>query len=57
MRYSVALFVTLFAVIWLMHKPFNVHHAKPWLNRLHEYLELALIMQGVVVVNQLLGLL
>ncbi|MBQ7650600.1 MAG: hypothetical protein IJS15_06550 [Victivallales bacterium] len=51
---SMILFAVLFVVIWLMHKPFDVHHAKPWLNKLHEWLELALVVQGIIILNLLL---
>ena len=54
MTASLILFAVLFVVIWLMHKPFDVHHAKPWLNKLHEWLELALVVQGVIILNLLL---
>ena len=56
MMCSVILFVVLFIVIWVMHKPFDIHHAKPWLNKLHEWLELALVVQGMIILNQLLAL-
>ena len=54
MTASLILFAVLFVVIWLMHKPFDVHHAKPWLNKLHEWLELALVVQGIIILNLLL---
>ncbi|MBR4676079.1 MAG: hypothetical protein IKP00_16600 [Victivallales bacterium] len=54
MTASLLLFAVLFAVIWLMHRPFDVHHARHWLNRLHEWLELALAVQGVIILNMLL---
>ena len=57
LKYSIILFVLLFVVIWVMHKPFDVHHAKPWLNKFHEWLELVWVVQGVIVLNQLLALL
>ncbi|MCI6259976.1 MAG: hypothetical protein SOV63_09360 [Pyramidobacter porci] len=53
MRASIVLFVVLFVVIWLMHKPFDVHRSpEAWLVKLHELLELALIMQFVVILNE-----
>ena len=57
LKYSIILFVLLFVVIWVMHKPFDVHHAKPRLNKFHEWLELVWVVQGVIVLNQLLALL
>ena len=54
MTASLILFAVLFVVIWLMHKPFDVHHARPWLNKLHEWLELALVVQGIIILNLLL---
>lgn len=54
MTASLILFAVLFVVLWLMHKPFDVHHAKPWLNRLHEWLEFALVVQGIIILNLLL---
>ena len=56
MKYSEILFVVLFVVIWVMHKPFDIHHAKPWLNKFHEWLELVLVVQGMIILNQLLAL-
>lgn len=49
MKYSVILFFILFVVVWVMHKPFDVHNTK--LKRFHEWLEIALIVQGVIVIN------
>jgi hypothetical protein len=37
-----------------MHKPFDVHHANPKLNKFHEWLELALVVQGIIIINMLL---
>ena len=54
MTASLILFAVLFVVLWLMHRPFDVHHAKPWLNKLHEWLELALVIQGIIILNLLL---
>ena len=54
MTASLILFAVLFVIIWLMHRPFDVHHAKPWLNKLHEWLELALVVQGIIILNLLL---
>ena len=55
MKYSIILFVVLFVVIWVIHKPFDVHNTK--LNKLHEWLEFALVVKGIIILNQLLMLL
>ncbi|WP_372521115.1 hypothetical protein [Candidatus Ruminimicrobiellum ovillum] len=52
MIYSIILFVILFVVIWVMHKPFDVHNTK--LKRFHEWLEIALVVQGLIIVNYFL---
>ena len=49
MIYSIILFVVLFVVIWVMHKPFDVHNTK--LKRFHEWLEIALVVQGLIIIN------
>jgi hypothetical protein len=54
MTYSIILFTLLFIAIWVMHKPFDVHHGSPWLNKLHEWLEMALVVQGIIIINMLL---
>ena len=55
MKYSIILFVVLFVVIWVMHKPFDVHNTK--LNKFHELLEFVLVVQGMIILNLLLDLL
>ncbi|MDY6310032.1 MAG: hypothetical protein SPL73_06345 [Cyanobacteriota bacterium] len=55
MKYSIILFAILFVVIWIMHKPFDVHHTK--LNNFHKWLEYVLVIQGMIIINQLLELL
>ena len=52
MKYSIILFIVLFVIIWVMHKPFDVHNTK--FNKFHEWLEIALIVQGMIIINQLL---
>lgn len=53
MRTSIILFAVLFVVIWLMHKPFDVHRSpKAWLVKLHEHLELVLVMQFMIILNE-----
>lgn len=55
MKYSIILFIVLFVVIWVMHKPFDVHNTK--LNKFHEWLEYILVIQGLIIANELLKLL
>lgn len=55
MKYSVTLFVVLFLVIWIMHKPFDVHNTK--FKKFHEWLEYALVVQPMIIINQVLYLL
>ncbi len=54
MTYSIALFCIMFVVIWIMHKPFDVHSNKTWLNKFHCILEDALIMQFMIILNEFL---
>jgi hypothetical protein len=56
MKYQIILFVILFTVVWIMHKPFDVHSSKTWINRFHEWLEYVLVFQGVIIVNEWLKL-
>ena len=56
MKYQIILFVILFTVVWIMHKPFDVHSSKTWINRFHEWLEYILVFQGVIIVNEWLKL-
>lgn len=51
MKYSLILFIVLFIVVWIMHKPFDVHSSKTWVNKFHEWLELALVVQGIIIIN------
>ena len=44
--------IVLFVVIWIMHKPFNIHNTK--LKKFHEWLEISLIVQGIIIINQFL---
>ena len=56
MIHQIILFVILFTVVWIMHKPFDVHSSKTWINRFHEWLEHVLVFQGVIIVNEWLKL-
>lgn len=57
MIYSIILFTVLFVVIWLMHKPFNVHkHPATWIYKFHCILENVLIMQFMIILNEYLKL-
>lgn len=49
--YSYVFFIVLFIVIWIMHKPFNVHQSKTWVYKFHENLESVLIMQFLIILN------
>ncbi|MBR4328853.1 MAG: hypothetical protein IKP71_03295 [Candidatus Riflebacteria bacterium] len=51
MKLKIIFFSILFAVIWIMHKPFDIHNTK--FKRLHEWLEHILIIQGVIILNDL----
>lgn len=54
---SIYLFLFLFIVTFLIHKPFNVHSARQlWLIRLHYGLERAVWMQLLIVINHLFKL-
>lgn len=37
MAYSIYLFCVMFVVIWIMHKPFDVHSSKTWVNKVPSY--------------------
>jgi hypothetical protein len=54
MTYSIALFCIMFVVIWIMHKPFDIHSSKTWVNKFHCILEDALIMQFMIILNEFL---
>lgn len=57
MTYSVILFVVLFVVVWLLHKPFDVHaNPETWIYKFHCVLENALIMQFMIILNEWLRL-
>ena len=38
-RSLIALFVVSFVIVWIMHKPFDVHSSKTWVNKFHCILE------------------
>lgn len=54
MAYSIYLFFVMFVVIWAMHKPFDVHSSKTWINKFHCVLEDALVMQFMIILNEFL---
>ncbi|MBQ8458630.1 hypothetical protein IJ541_00855 [bacterium] len=54
MKYQIILFTVLFVIIWIMHKPFDVHNTK--FKKPHEWLEYILVIQGVIILNELLKL-
>ncbi len=50
---SVYLFLFLFILTFLLHKPFHIHSAKQlWLIRLHYGLERSLEVQRLIIINQ-----
>ena len=53
MRAQLTAFAVMFSVIFLMHRPFNVHSSsRRWLVRLHEVLEWLWTALGVWIVVQ-----
>ena len=51
---SIYLFLFLFVVTFLAHKPFHIHDAKQvWLIRLHHILEQSVWVQFLIVINRL----
>ena len=54
MKFKIIFFSILFVIIWIMHKPFDVHKTK--LNKFHEWLEHILVIQGVIIINDLFEL-
>lgn len=54
MTASVIIFIVLFVITFLMHKPFNIHTVdKRWVQEIHHYSEFALVMQGLIILNML----
>ncbi|MBR1825219.1 MAG: hypothetical protein IJ770_01370 [Alphaproteobacteria bacterium] len=55
MQYQLILLAVLFVVIFLLHKPFNVHQTdKKWLQRLHHVLETMFTVQAMIILNELI---
>lgn len=51
---AVVIFSVLFIITFLMHKPFNIHAVqKRWVQEIHHYSEIALVMQGLIILNML----
>lgn len=54
MTASIIIFVVLFVITFLMHKPFNIHASqKRWIQEIHRYFEIAFVMQGLIILNML----
>jgi hypothetical protein len=54
---QIMFFVFLFAVTAIIHKPLNVHETKKrWLQVTHYWLEYAVVIQGIIIVNEFLKL-
>jgi len=54
MTTSIIIFAVLFIATFLIHKPFNVHESnKRWVQEIHRYLEIAFVMQGLIILNLL----
>jgi hypothetical protein len=57
MIYAVILFVGLFVVTGIVHEPLKAHMTEnKWLKRAHFWLEIAVVIQGMIIVNRLLNL-
>ena len=54
MKLKISLFSILFVIIWIIHKPFNIHNTS--FKRFHEWLEYILVIQGVMIINDLFNL-
>lgn len=53
MQYQLILLAVLFVIIFLLHKPFNVHQTdKKWLQRLHYVLETMFTVQAMIILNE-----
>lgn len=57
MKCLILVFFILSTIIFLMHKPFNIHQAKLSIKKFHEILEMIWIIYFVMLVNELLKLL
>ena len=51
---SLIIFAIIFVVTFLIHKPFNIHAVeKCWVQEIHHYLEIACVVQGLIILNLL----
>jgi len=54
MTASMIIFAIIFVVTFLIHKPFNIHAVeKRWVQEIHHYLEIACVVQGLIILNLL----
>jgi hypothetical protein len=57
MIYAIILFVVLFIATFIIHKPLNAHATEnKWVKRAHFWLETAVVIQGMIIINQFLFL-
>ena len=57
MIYQIILFVVLFVITGIVHGPLKAHDTqKKWLKTAHFWLEHAVVIQGIIVINELLKL-
>jgi hypothetical protein len=55
MTYSFVLFVTLFVITAIVHKPLNAHETKKkWLRVTHYWLEHSVVIQLLIIINEYL---
>ncbi len=54
MKAAICIFFILFTGTFLMHKPFNIHTSqKRWVQEIYRYLEIACVMQKLLMLNML----
>jgi hypothetical protein len=54
MTYQIILFAIVFVLTAIMHKPLNAHNTdKKWLKTAHYWGEIAVVIQGLIIVNEL----
>lgn len=56
MTASIIIFAIIFVATFLIHKPFTVHSVeKRWVQEIHHYLEIACVVQGLIILNLGIG--
>ena len=54
MTVSLIIFAIIFVATFLIHKSFNIHEVeKRWVQEIHHYLEIACVVQGLIILNLL----